>query len=166
MIMSRSKPSNIALARETAKRLSRKLAVDVEINYAYGAPRAESHNGSRDFSPRCAPKELYRWLDACEQGVDMMAEHARQLEASRREALRDAILDKFEGIDFSTSEIADKVNQAFAEQDAQDGGPVESYQQTIARLEKELQNARESRNSLARELERLRDGLAQTEGAS
>jgi hypothetical protein len=147
-----NKPSNIVLARETAKRISRKLSVDVEISYAYGAPRAESHNGSRDLSPRCAPKELYRWLDAYEQGMDAMAEHARKLEAGRREALREAILDKFEGIDFSTSDIADKVNQAFDEQDANEGGPVESYPQTIARLEKELQNTREQLNALRREL--------------
>lgn len=42
---------------------------DFSIGHAYGGVRLESHNGSRDVSPRLSKGELSQWMHAFHSGL-------------------------------------------------------------------------------------------------
>lgn len=148
-------PSNITMAREMARRIASKLQIDVNISYAYGKPRAYTHEESRELSPRVSPKLLYMWLEAYNDGLDAMHEHCARMEQGKREALIAHLEGEMAGRNAFTIAGIELAVEALKQE--QEGAP-ESYPQTIARLSRELQQARERANSLARELEQCREG--------
>lgn len=63
-----------------AKRLSEETGNDYSIGYAYGSPRLEENNGSRDVSPRKPAGQLYQWMLAFRLGVSAGKETKRKKE--------------------------------------------------------------------------------------
>lgn len=45
--------------------------IDYELDGAFGGYRLVSHKGSRDVSPRMKTAELYYWVHAFRQGVEV-----------------------------------------------------------------------------------------------
>mgnify|MGYP001568995006 CR=1 FL=1 len=54
---------------------------DYSIGYAYGGVKLESHQESWDVSPRLSKGELYQWMQAYRQGIEVAQDHNRKLSA-------------------------------------------------------------------------------------
>jgi len=63
----------IARLRNVVDLLKRETddTIDYDLDEAYGGYRLVSHGQSRDVSPRMGKTELYHWIHAYRQGIEL-----------------------------------------------------------------------------------------------